>query len=90
MFEATKSKSASSSTMQASFPPSSICRGIMPAFFEIATPVSPPVKLTKTSSQLQKERMIVEIRRRKQILWILGVNTNIDWNLKEELICSNE
>ena len=45
MFAATKSRSASSSTMQASFPPSSIWSGIMPAFFEIATPVSPPVKL---------------------------------------------
>lgn len=47
MFPAVKSKSASSSTIQASLPPSSICRGTIPAFFEIAIPVSPPVKLIK-------------------------------------------
>ena len=45
IFAATKSRSASSSTMQASFPPSSIWRGTIPAFFEMAIPVSPPVKL---------------------------------------------
>lgn len=45
MLAAAKSRSASSRMMQASFPPSSICRGIIPAFFEMEMPVSPPVKL---------------------------------------------
>ncbi|KAG0573172.1 hypothetical protein KC19_VG154500 [Ceratodon purpureus] len=45
MLFAASSKSASSSTKQVSLPPSSICRGIIPAFLEIAMPVSPPVKL---------------------------------------------
>lgn len=47
MLAATKSKSASSRTMQASFPPSSIWRGTIADFFDIAIPVSPPVKLRK-------------------------------------------
>lgn len=43
---AANSRSASSNTMQASLPPSSICNGIIPAFFDMAIPVSqPPVKL---------------------------------------------
>ena len=50
MFAATRSRSASSSTMQASFPPNSIWRGIMPAFFEIEIPVSPPVKLRENNA----------------------------------------
>lgn len=32
-------------TMHASLPPSSICMGTMPAFRQMAMPVSPPVKL---------------------------------------------
>lgn len=57
MFAATKSRSASSSTMQASFPPNSIWRGIMPAFFEIATPVSPPVKLSKATKLVRDDQL---------------------------------
>lgn len=58
MFIATKSRSASSRTMQASFPPNSICRGIMPAFFEIPMPVSPPVKLANHSHKSVEEKLL--------------------------------
>jgi hypothetical protein len=50
IFVAASSRSASSSTMHESLPPSSICSGIIPAFFDMEIPVSqPPVKLHQTS-----------------------------------------
>jgi len=54
---AAKSKSPSSRMIQASLPPSSIWSGIIPAFFEIAIPVSPPVKLNKNTHQVGEDSL---------------------------------